>query len=316
MPLPICQSLADVQRYKERERLTDLSAEEVAAINSIQEFDHAKQQRLVDVAALRDVLAGDSGASIETVNRLAAIPSLAANAALVFQIQNLLKLYDERSTLTAGSLGLRESNPQVGALDQRIAQGARTLRAAALSTQRSMQDEIVSLDRSIGELRQRLAAYPGKENQFAQLTLETELLNDTYKYLLTQYQAAQISTATIRPYIEIMDAATAAGRIGIGTRQKLTIGLLVGLFLGVLAAFLLEYLDQTIRSASDVERALALPVLGRIPTGASGGPFRRGGRSGALPLVSLASRLRETIHLHIRCCGCGGLLGQIRIRGG
>jgi len=279
------QSLSEVQRYKERQNLTDLSAEEVAAINSIQEFEREKQRRLVDVAAMRDVLAGDTAVSIETVNRLAAIPSLATNTALAFQIQNLLKLYDDRSTLTAGSLGLRESNPQVGALDQRIAQGAATLRAAAVSTLRSMQEEIASFDRNIAELRTRLQSYPGKENQFAQLTLETELLNDTYKYLLTQYQAAQISTATIRPYIEIMDAATTASRIGIATRQKLTIGLLVGLFLGVLAAFLLEYLDQTIKTAADVERALELPVLGLIPMGAA----RGGGRRGALPLISLAS---------------------------
>jgi tyrosine-protein kinase Etk/Wzc len=279
------QSLSEVQRYKERQNLTDLSAEEVAAINSIQEFEREKQRRQVDVAAMRDVLAGDTSVSIETVNRLAAIPSLATNTALAFQIQNLLKLYDDRSTLTAGSLGLRESNPQVGALDQRIAQGAATLRAAAVSTLRSMQEEIASFDRNIAELRARLQSYPGKENQFAQLTLETELLNDTYKYLLTQYQAVQISTATIRPYIEIMDAATTASRIGIATRQKLTVGLLVGLFLGVLAAFLLEYLDQTIKTAADVERALELPVLGLIPMGAA----RGGGRRGALPLISLAS---------------------------
>ncbi len=276
-------SLGEVQRYKERQSLTDLSAEEVAAINSIQEFEHDRQRRLVDVAALRDVLNADTGVSIETVNRLAAIPSLAGNSALAFQIQNLLKLYDERSTLVAGSLGLRETNPQIGALDQRIAQGGRTLRTAAQSTLRSMQDEIASLERSVADLRAHLRTYPGKENQYAQLTLETELLNDTYQYLLTQYQAAEISTATIRPYVEIMDAAGPAARIGIGTRQRLAVGLVVGLVLGVLAAFLLEYLDQTIKSASDVERSLTVPVLGRIPVGGSG-RFRA--RGAALPLVS------------------------------
>jgi len=277
------QSLAEVQHYKEQQSLTDLSAEEVAAINSIQEFERDRQRRLVDVAALRDVLNSDTAVSIEMVNRLAAIPSLAGNTALAYQIQNLLKLYDERSTLTAGTLGLRETNPQVGAIDQRITQGGRTLRAAALSTLRAMQDEIASLERSVADLRAHLRTYPGKENRFAQLTLETELLNDTYKYLLTQYQAAEISTATIRPYVEIMDAATPAARIGIGTRQRLGVGLLVGLVLGVLAAFLLEYLDQTIKTASDVERSLTLPVLGRIPVGAGGGRFRA---RGTLPLVS------------------------------
>jgi tyrosine-protein kinase Etk/Wzc len=154
-----------------------------------------------------------------------------------------------------------------------------------------MDQEVAAIERSIIDLRARLRTYPGKETQFAQLSLEADLVNDTYRYLLTQYQAAQISSATIRPYIEIMDAATAARRVGVGTRQKLMIGLLVGLFLGAVAAFFLEYLDQTIKSSADIERALEVPVLGLIPLGAhpANGRRREGRRRGAIPLITLAS---------------------------
>jgi tyrosine-protein kinase Etk/Wzc len=285
------QALAEVQRYKERQGMTDLTAEEVSTINSIQDFEHEKQQKLLALASLRDVITTSDDVTIETVNRLAAIPSLSSNTSLAFQIQNLLKLFDDRRTLTAGSLGLREGNPQVGALDQRITHAANALRDAALATMRGMDHEVAAIERSIVDLRARLQTYPGKETQFAQLSLEADLVNDTYRYLLTQYQAAQISSATIRPYIEIMDAATAARRVGIGTRQKLTIGLLVGLFLGVVAAFFLEYLDQTIKSSADIERALEVPVLGLIPLGAhpANGRRRAGRRRGAIPLISLAS---------------------------
>jgi len=286
------QALGEVQRYKEREGMTDLTAEEIATINSIQDFEQQKQQRLLDLSSLRDIIAGEEDVTVETVNRLAAIPSLSTNSALAFQIGNLLRLYDDRRTLTAGALGLREGNPQVQAFDQRIAQAASALRGAASATIRGMESDIAAIDRSVGELRRRLQTYPGKETQFAQLTLETELLNDTYRYLLTQYQAAQITVATIRPYIEVMDAATVARRIGVGTRQKLMIGLLVGVFLGVVAAFFLEYLDQTIKSSKDVERALEVPVLGLIPSGthlATGVRGRNGRRRGSIPLVSLAS---------------------------
>lgn len=279
------ESLGEVQRYKERQQLTDLSAEEIATINSIQDFGHQRQRRMADVASLRGVLAADTSVSIEAVNRLAAIPGLSDNSALAFQIQNLLKLYDERRTLTAGALGLREGNPQVGALDDRILHSAAALREAANATLRAMEADIAALDRQITDLRTQLQTFPGKESAFAQLTLQSELLNDTYKYLLTQYQAASISSATIHPYVEIMDAATTADRVGVGLRQRLLIGLLVGLFLGILSAFLLEYLDQTIKTSGDVERVLDVPVLGVIPIGARAGARRRS----ALPLVSLAS---------------------------
>ncbi|MDO8665114.1 MAG: polysaccharide biosynthesis tyrosine autokinase, partial [Gemmatimonadales bacterium] len=80
-------------------------------------------------------------------------------------------------------------------------------------------------------------------------------------------------------------------RIGVGTRQKRLIGLLVGLFLGIVAAFFLEYLDQTIKTSADVERALEIPVLGLIPleTRSVGGLRKNGRRRGAIHLVSLAS---------------------------
>jgi capsular exopolysaccharide synthesis family protein len=53
--------------------------------------------------------------------------------------------------------------------------------------------------------------------------------------------------------------------VGTGLRHKVILGLLVGLLLGLGAVFFLEYLDQTIKSAADIERTLGLPVLGLIP---------------------------------------------------
>jgi len=42
-------------------------------------------------------------------------------------------------------------------------------------------------------------------------------------------------------------------------------GALGGLILGVLLAFALEYLDDTLKTVEDVERVVALPTLGAIP---------------------------------------------------
>ena len=284
-------ALNGVQSYKESEHTTDFSAEEVAIINSIQAFDHEKERLQVDLSTLQGIMGPEAQVTLETLNRLASVTGIANNAAMTFQIQNLLKLYDDRRTLVAGSLGLRESNPQVQAMDQRITQAAAALREAANATVRGVQANIASLGQNIANLRQRLGTYPGKESRFAQLTLEIQLQNDTYKYLLSQLESARISAATISPYIQIVETATVATRIGIGTRQRVMIGLLVGLFFGIVAAFFLEYLDQTIKTAADVERALEIPVLGLIPieTRSANGLGKGGRRRGTIPLVSLVS---------------------------
>ncbi len=280
-------SLARVQAFQTANSTTDLTAEETALINSIQEFEREKTRRELDLATIRSIMGGGTDVNFETVNRLAAVAAIATNPAMAFQLENLLRLYDERRTLVAGQMGLREGNPQIQALDQRIAQASRTLLDASNTTVRSIETAIVQLDGNIRGLRERLSAYPGRQGQFAQLTLDADLQSDTYKYLLAQQEAARILAATITPYVQVVEPGSPAGRIGMGLRQKLVIGLLVGLFLGILGAFLLEYLDQTIKTSADVERALEVPVLGMIPLEKRPAPATGNGRRrGGLPLVS------------------------------
>ena len=44
-------------------------------------------------------------------------------------------------------------------------------------------------------------------------------------------------------------------------------GLLAGLLLGVRVVFGMEYLDDTVKSADDIERVMGLRTLGAIPVG-------------------------------------------------
>ncbi|HWO88135.1 MAG TPA: polysaccharide biosynthesis tyrosine autokinase [Gemmatimonadales bacterium] len=283
-------ALARVQSYKESQHTTDLSADEVALIQTIQELDRERERRNLDLATIQGIMAGGDTVTLETVNRLAAVAAISTNPAMAFQLENILRLYDERRTLVAGTGGLREQNPQIQAIDQRIAQASRALVDATAATVRGLESSIRSLEEQIRRQRAQLATFPGKQTEFAQLSLDADLQNDTYRYLLSQLEAARISAATIAPYIQIVETATVAVPIGMGNRQKLMIGLLVGIFLGVIAAFFLEYLDQTIKNAADVERALEVPVLGLIPfEPAAAGAQGNGRRKASLPLVSLVS---------------------------
>lgn len=48
--------------------------------------------------------------------------------------------------------------------------------------------------------------------------------------------------------------------------MNITVGLIIGLMIGVGAAFLLEFMDNTFKSKDQLEKALDIPVLGAIPT--------------------------------------------------
>ncbi len=282
-------ALSALQRFKEEQSTTDIGAEEQALLNSVQALDRDKQGQRETLALLTEILGSDSsrGVTLETLNRLAAVPNIGGNAAIAFQVQNLLKLYDERRSATAGTLGLREDNPTVQALDQRIQQAGRALRQAAQATADGIRANIAGLDGRIRDLRTRLAQFPGKETQIGKLQLDASLYNDTYRYLMTQLQDAQLASATIAPYTEIVETATVAARMGVTTRQRMLMGLVVGLFLGIVIAFFLEYLDQTIKTSADVERALRIPVLGLIPYDPRRArPAHNGRRHGGIALIS------------------------------
>jgi capsular polysaccharide biosynthesis protein len=50
------------------------------------------------------------------------------------------------------------------------------------------------------------------------------------------------------------------------TRINMMAGAILGLVIGVLLAFVLEYLDDTLKNSADVERFVGLTTLGAIPT--------------------------------------------------
>lgn len=278
-------SLERMQRYEERQATTDVSAEEIALVGTLQEYERERQRRQVDLATVRSIIGSDTTVSVETVNRLAAAATISTNPAMAFQLENLLRLYDERRTLTSGMGALRESNPQVQSLDHRILQSSKGLLEATRATVRALETSLASLEEQIAGLRARLSSFPGKKSQVAQLQLDVNLQNDTYRYLLAQHEAARIMAATIAPYVQIVEPATAAPAVGVNHREKLVIALAVGLFLGLSAAFLLEYLDRTVRTSADVEQGLDLPLLGVVPL--EGVRPAEHGRRRVLPLVAL-----------------------------
>ena len=279
--------LKELQGYKERQQITDLTAEEGAVVQAIQNLEQQRQQVLVQMATFRSAMAPPDSIGIETLNRLAAVEGISDNTALSFQIQNLLQLYDERRKLTAGALGLKDDNPQVDAVNQRIGRANTALHNAVGAALESLNDRLDALQDKIDEQRATLRAFPGKETRIAQLRLEEDILNQTLQYLLGQYESARMQEATIAPYITILDGASPPFQIGTSLKQKIVLGFLVGLLIGFGGAFFLEYLDQTIKSATDIERLLRIPVLGMIPSKISAAVSGNGRRLGLITIDQL-----------------------------
>ncbi len=257
--------LDTIQRFKQSRQVSDLSAEETAVVNTIASLEQERLRYRVQISTLTEAIERTVAGNIEGLNGLAAVGAAQQNAAVAFQIDRLLGLHERRREITAGALGLREDNPQVQAISQQITQGHVALAQAATAELQSLRQRDEVTANKIQELRGQLSGFADTQTRIARINLTATTLTETARWLQGQFQLVQMQEASLGPYVSILDGATPAIAVGSSLKQKLMLGVLVGLLLGVAGAFFLEYLDQTIKTAADVERVLGAPVLGQIP---------------------------------------------------
>jgi succinoglycan biosynthesis transport protein ExoP len=127
----------------------------------------------------------------------------------------------------------------------------------------------------------------GKAVQYNILKREVETNKQLYEGLLQRLKEAGVSAGLKASNIRIVDAAVPpTAPVKPQVALNLGLALALGLCCAVGVAFLLEHLDNTLKSAADVERFLRLPALAMIPAAESVNGHRRG-------VYALASRSKR-----------------------
>ena len=141
----------------------------------------------------------------------------------------------------------------------------------------SCEEEIAALEKSIDETQKAIASIgnpldPQNVNlpEFARLELTrlaTQLSRDQTQYviLLRSQEDFRLAAARYTDNITILSPAEVPQRpVKPRTALNTILGLISGVVLGVSTAFLLEYLDDTLKTSEDVEKELGLTTLGNI----------------------------------------------------
>lgn len=130
-------------------------------------------------------------------------------------------------------------------------------------------------------LQPKYATPPGgsiqakKAHRVLTMTITSGTENGALDLAQAAYEALSQENASGRAYYDQLTEKEPAVSIvqspvitsGPGTRSVLDLVLrgIVGLFAGLALAFLIDYLDDTIRNAKDAESLLGVPTLGEIP---------------------------------------------------
>jgi polysaccharide biosynthesis transport protein len=137
----------------------------------------------------------------------------------------------------------------------------------------TLQPQIASLQQQIAALDQQIAlaaAGIGPPNPVA--ATQRTSLNTQLAPLQTQLQNSSIGVALAGQDVQVVtSAAVPTQRTSPDPKTDLLVALGAGLLLGVAVAFLLEFLDDSIRSRQDLLAAAgnSIPVMGVIPAGRS-----------------------------------------------
>ena len=135
-----------------------------------------------------------------------------------------------------------------------------------------LNQRIETLETSISETQVNLATLgtPGEsDSEFVKLErarLESQLNRDQTRLviLLDSVEEFRMAMARYTDYISVY-APAEVNEIEVSVLQNTLLGAVTGLMIGLGIAFLLEYLDDTIRSPGDVKHALNLTLLGALP---------------------------------------------------
>lgn len=154
---------------------------------------------------------------------------------------------------------------QIDTIDQQIAKEVSAIARSIELAYETAKRENESLTQRVSELREDLLNVRDQTADYQALKREHLALQSVYDGLMGRIKEAGIVADVGANNVTIFDLASPPSMpFEPDLKANLTKAVLVGLLLGVVLIFLLESLDDSVKSQEDVER-LDLPILGNIP---------------------------------------------------
>lgn len=282
------QAEIELEAYKTAHGLIDLSTEAHDLVSTLVSLETGATEAATNAGALearRAYLASRAGEFSESL----AEDMQNLNSTFVGSLQNdLAVLESARAALMAS--GVAEDDGALVSIDSQIAARraalAEALEGLALSffpedpaaALQTIMVELVETEASIraertreaellsraGDVEERLSVLPAAEMDLARLERNRTVSENVYILLRTKFEETRIAEAGQIGNVTILDTALPGDMILPSRQKNLTMGLFVGLALGIGVVLLRERLDTSLSSPEHVE-ALGLSILAVIP---------------------------------------------------
>ena len=187
----------------------------------------------------------------------------------LFQAQEMLK--KEIDTIVTSQL--KSINPQYSSLYSQLIEEQANLQV--------IQGTIQALTSIRDGYQQELVKLPALEQKLMDYEREVKVKENLYVLLLEKLEEAKIAEAGVIGTADIIDLAFVSPT-PVKPNKTLTVAIsgVLGIFLGILVVFLIEYMDKKLKDENELKSIIkGVPVLGRIPH------FEINQESGELPVL-------------------------------
>lgn len=129
------------------------------------------------------------------------------------------------------------------------------------------------IKKQLEKLKKETLILQGKTIKYNTLLREVKSNRDLYRDLLNQLKQVNIAGNVDNNNISIIDkAGIPYKKFKPNLKTNVAFGFLLGLLLGMGAAFLREFMDDSVKNPDELERVTGLPVLGMLPSKKSASP--------------------------------------------
>jgi capsular exopolysaccharide synthesis family protein len=258
-----------LQEFRDRERLIDVKGVDSLAAQQVglasERLAEARRERVDKEALFRQVEAARRGGqSLESVAALLEYPLVEGLKQTVVDaerdVRELAQRYGPRHPRMIEAQSKLETGRSAYLRQLDLAADAVV---REYQTARSREGQIAG---ELGSAKGEVADINRKQYELTRLDREVAANRELYEQFQTRFKETAAAGGVQNANARVVEPAMVpTAPISPDHRRIIVVGLLVGLALGVALAFLLDHLDNALRTPEDVERRLALSVLGVLP---------------------------------------------------
>jgi polysaccharide biosynthesis transport protein len=261
-----------VSEFLQANKIISVENEASQASSEIQRLQELRMTAVTDREALLSSLAAllkvkDTADGRLAYERLLSAPAfvrqLNTSSPSSIAIERLRVQEDQRAQLLRR---LGPNDPDVKSVEAQIATSKRDIEATTRTYADGLGEQVRALDSRIAMLRASVQLLPAHQVEYSRLLREQKGVEDVMTQVQGRLKEAEVTAAVQDSTATVLDRAELpGGSLGTSKPAIFAVALFAGLLIGVLVAFLRDWLDTTVHDERDVSAIVRAPVIGIIP---------------------------------------------------